>query len=84
MCVRTKTDDIWSDWSTPTIWAKWGSDGRDGDGVEYIYKRTITNQAPDRPTDVSQEDDFVPEGWTDNPSGVNADNMYEWVCQRKY
>lgn len=21
MCVRTKTDDIWSDWSTPTIWA---------------------------------------------------------------
>lgn len=84
MCVRTKTDDIWSDWSIPTIWAKWGSDGRDGDGVEYIYKRTITNQAPDRPTDVSQEDDFVPEGWTDNPSGVNADNMYEWVCQRKY
>lgn len=86
MCNRIKTEDVWSDWNGPTVWAKWGANGKDGDGVEYIYKRTITNQAPDRPTDVSQEDDFVPEaeGWTDNPSGVNADNMYEWVCQRKY
>lgn len=84
MCVRTKTDDLWSDWNGPTVWSKWGANGKDGDGVEYIYKRTITNLSPDRPTEVSQEDDFVPEGWTDDPTGVNENNMYEWVCVRKY
>lgn len=82
MCMRTKVSS-WTEWQGPTIWSKWGSDGRDGDGVEYIYKRTITNISPDRPTEVEQDDDFVPEGWTDNPLGVNADNMYEWVCSRK-
>lgn len=84
MCVRTKTDDLWSDWNDPTVWSKWGANGKDGDGVEYIYKRTTTNLSPDRPTEVSQEDDFVPEGWTDDPTGVNENNMYEWVCVRKY
>lgn len=84
MCVRTKTDDLWSDWNGPTVWSKWGANGKDGDGVEYIYKRTTTNLSPDRPTEVSQEDDFVPEGWTDHPTGVNENNMYEWVCVRKY
>lgn len=84
MCVRTKTDDLWSDWNDPTVWSKWGANGKDGDGVEYIYKRTTTNLSPDRPTEVSQEDDFVPEGWTDDSTGVNENNMYEWVCVRKY
>lgn len=84
LCVRTKTDDLWSDWNGPTVWSKWGANGKDGDGVEYIYKRTTTNLSPDRPTEVSQEDDFVPEGWTDDPTGVNENNMYEWVCVRKY
>ena len=84
MCVRTKTDDLWSDWNGPTVWSKWGANGKDGYGVEYIYKRTTTNLSPDRPTEVSQEDDFVPEGWTDDPTGVNENNMYEWVCVRKY
>ncbi len=84
MCVRTKTDDLWSDWNGPTVWSKWGANGKDGDGVEYIYKRTTTNLSPDRPTEVSQEDDFIPEGWTDDPTGVNENNMYEWVCVRKY
>ena len=84
MCVRTKTDDLWSNWNGPTVWSKWGANGKDGDGVEYIYKRTTTNLSPDRPTEVSQEDDFVPEGWTDDPTGVNENNMYEWVCVRKY
>lgn len=84
MCNRIKTEDVWSDWNGPTVWAKWGANGKDGDGVEYIYKRTITNVSPDRPTEVSQEDEFVPDGWTDDPTGVNEDNMYEWVCVRKY
>lgn len=84
VCIRVKTNTTWSDWNGPTIWSKWGSDGRDGDGVEYIYRRTTTNTSPERPTDISQEDEFLPSGWTDNPTGVSSSYMYEWVCVRKF
>lgn len=36
---RAKINDVWSDYSTPVIWSKWGEKGMDGDGFEYIYKR---------------------------------------------
>lgn len=62
-------------------WKKWT--GEDGFGYEYIYKRTNSSTAPDTPTETSQEDDYVPVGWTDNPSGVSDSNMYEYVCYRK-
>lgn len=84
MCMRANTGGYWSDWHGPTIWSRWGFDGRDGDGVEFIYKRTISNTAPNRPTDIVQEDEFVPTGWTDNPTGVDSSYMYEWVSIRKF
>ncbi len=67
-------------WSLYT-WKKW--QGEDGFGYEYIYQRTTSSTAPDTPTDTSQEDGFVPTGWTDDPTGVDSSNMYEWVCYRK-
>lgn len=85
LCTRQKDfDDVWGDWEGPSIWSKWGENGMDGDGGEYIYKTTDIPTPPERPTDVSQEDDFVPDGWTDNPTGVDAINQWEWVCYRKY
>lgn len=77
--VDTKAADstVWSDYK----WSKW--EGQDGFGYEYIYQRTSTNIAPSTPTQVSQEDGFVPSGWTDDPSGVNSEYPYEWVCYRK-
>lgn len=62
-------------------WTKWK--GEDGYGYEYIYKRTLSAIAPDTPLAVSSSDNFVPIGWTDDPTGVDAINMYEWVCYRK-
>ena len=35
--IRTKDDGTWGAYSNPTVWAKWGEDGVDGDGVEYIF-----------------------------------------------
>jgi hypothetical protein len=68
------------DWSLYQ-WKKWR--GEDGFGYEYIYKRTTTEEAPTTPTQMSMSDDFVPTGWTDDPTGVDEDNQYEWVCYRK-
>ena len=82
-CSRNKINDTWSDWSTPGLWAKYGQNGIDGDGVEYIFKRTKDDIRPSTPTSVNQED-FIPEGWEDNPIGVDKEWIYEWVCKRKY
>lgn len=85
VCTRTKQENgVWNNWTTPVMWSKYGVNGKDGDGVEYIYKLNNTGVAPDRPTEVSQEPEFVPDGWTDNPSGISTSNKYEWVCIRKF
>ena len=84
VCVRTKPSgtDTWSAFSTPVIWAKWGDKGTDGDGTEYVFKRTEVETAPDAILVSSATDGYVPTGWTDEPSGVSADYPFEWVSVR--
>lgn len=77
--VDSKAADsmVWGDYN----WSKW--EGEDGFGYEYIYKRTATSEAPSTPTATSQENDFVPTGWTNDPTGVSQTYPYEWLCYRK-
>lgn len=84
VCVRTKPSGsgTWSAYSTPVIWAKWGDKGTDGDGMEYIFQRTEVETAPRTPLIFSPNAGFVPNGWTDEPSGVSADYPFEWVSVR--
>lgn len=84
VCVRTKPSGsgTWSAFSTPVIWAKWGDKGTDGDGTEYVFKRTEVETAPDTILVSSATDGYVPTGWTDEPSGVSADYPFEWVSVR--
>lgn len=35
--VKYAGSEDWNFYSEPVIWANWGSDGTDGDGVEYIF-----------------------------------------------
>lgn len=64
------------------VMVKDGTDGKDGKGYEWIYTRTnIIGLAPDKP-DSKQQDDYVPEGWTDDFLGVDADHQVEWACKR--
>lgn len=83
VCVRYKNSGVWSAYSTPVIWAKWGEKGQDGDGYEYIYKLTTDSNSPGRPTIVSQTDGYVPSGWSNNPTGVSEQYPFEWVSTRK-
>lgn len=153
-CIRRltkKKDDNgqeikeWSKWETPTIWSKYGINGQDGDGVQYMYLRN-KGQVPKNPTpagynvsgetivngitqsyyDAYQNKDtewlppvntayynykgdlvtfkpfegsdiavtgetdengntiYPPGIWTDNPTDVNVEFQYQWVCTRKY
>lgn len=98
--VSTRKKELggaWQNWNTPVIWSKWGVNGQDGAGIEYIYLRnngeSVNNPTPSNTsTDRYQEKgdyegiEYIPDGWTDNPQGVTSElrYKYEWVSQRKY
>lgn len=68
--------------------------GEDGFGYEYIFTATPNKEAPVVPPtpadDVTvhgkhfQDDDFVPEGWSDDMPDLNdTDKRFRWKCWRK-
>ena len=75
------------------LWSKWGENGMDGDGVEYIFKRFTEAQSwednDDNPAHwgISQSREYRgPSGhqWTDDPTGVDDTYLYEYVSIRYY
>ena len=102
ICTRDwdKTQLQWSDWNGPVLWSKYGVNGKDGDGVEYVYQLTSaytrpvtpgTEPAEHSPVTSFQEREFIPKKadsdeneWTDNPLDVTVGLPYEWVSVRKF
>lgn len=92
---RTKS---WGPYSTPGIWSKFGEDGRDGDGFEYIFKGFSTEpnwnnvSSDDYPPNWTsltgfQDSDYRgPTGhlWEDDAIAVdNTNNKFVYMCSRK-
>lgn len=83
VCVRTKQNGTWGTFTAPVIWSSWGVKGTDGDGIEYVFRLTTTKTAPTIDATISQDNDYVPVDWSDNPLSVTTDTRYEWVSSRK-
>ena len=50
-------DWVGCQWSTPSLWSKYGEDGRDGEGIEYIYFLSNSADAPDFDTSTNDQHD---------------------------
>ena len=71
VCTRAYSEKLnqWNDWEGPALWSKYGVNGKDGDGVEYIYTLTTkysqpytpgTIAASNSPTANFQDREFIP------------------------
>jgi hypothetical protein len=90
-------DNNYGEWSEPVrITGETGKDGEDGKSFEFIYINYTpgdTGAYPSISYDIyiddngieqnPDNDDFIPRGWTDNPTGVSEENQYEWFSTRE-
>lgn len=76
------------EFTKPAIWSKWGEDGMDGAGVEYIYCLNNDNEAPSLEFNINdaeyQKPEYKPDGWSDNYTAPSYNNRYSWVAIRHY
>ena len=78
----------WGNWSTPTLWAKWGEHGQDGSGIEYLFYLSDSDSAPDAPTYAKgnrgdQEKYDYTADWQDNPPAPTSTQPYVYVSKFK-
>ena len=81
----------WTTFTTPTLWSKYGENGMDGDGVEYIFCSYHLATLPqdgypdynDYDGKTFTNDDYVPQGWADDPMSPTESTPYVFVSQRK-
>lgn len=85
---------------TPTLWAKYGEKGQDGDGINYVFccvPNTITSNQLNKDTILFSDNGSLENNcvayssssstyyWSENPTTVN-NGFIQWVCicRRKY
>lgn len=93
VCQREKTNGTWGTWTTPSVWAHFGKVGKDGNGIEYIFCLTETEEQPEEPfsdPDKSESEilNYFPIEvgkwtWTDEPGETTDKIPYCWVSVRK-
>lgn len=77
------SNGVYGSWTSPVcITGKDGEAGTDIAEKEQIYKTAGEGETVQKPTNNENVDDYVPEGWTDNPQGVSATVPCEWTCIR--
>ena len=77
------SNGVYGSWTNPVcITGKDGEAGTDITGKEQIYKTAGEGETVSKPDNNPDVNDYVPEGWTDNPQGVSATVPCEWTCVR--
>ncbi len=69
----------------PSLWKEYGRAtqiGEDGDGIEYIYYRTVNTTRPPVPASDYDRDDYFPPNWHDDPVEISRNIPYLWIAYR--
>lgn len=94
--IRTSRNGVWSAYCKPIIWSKWGEDGIDGDGLEYIFFLAGENDVTESSGVYSLKSTHNPNnnwayeyqapnsGWDDDPQTPSLNNPYVFVSKRKF
>ncbi len=81
IATRSKTNNGWSAFSSPVLWAQFSNSTADSGDREYIFQRTVGLAAPSTPV-TAQMKKFLPVGWADDPVGINSLFPFEWTATR--
>ena len=80
--IRTKSSEgVISSWSGPTLWSHYGKDGKDGDGIEYIYSPVNVysydwgNGEPSTWI-ASQDSQYIPTSYKGDTSTIGTNTAY--------
>ncbi len=68
--VRYKTKGVWGEYSPPSIWAKWGADGK--------YTTQVYCAAQSKPAKPTAGTDLIPNGWYAQPP-TSGDGDVIWI-----
>ena len=90
---NTYNQMVWSYFSTPKLWAKWGENGQDGAGVKYIFRKykpatasgILSNYTPTfsgngYPNDAANRPDQYNNIWYDN--SIEPDATGDVYCSQ--
>lgn len=76
VCMRKKTDMVWSNFSRPALWSNWGEQGMQG--AHYIYRWCVSKSTPQ----FSANSDNPGSGWVNNSELKAEDSYFVWQIQR--
>lgn len=77
VCMRNKTGGVWSNYSSPALWANWGEQGMQG--AHYIYRWTVSTTTPEyEPSAINPNKGNTT--WV-NDSEIQADKTGQFVWQ---
>lgn len=77
------SNGIYGSWiNAVCITGKDGEAGTDITDKEQIYKTAGEGENVSKPNNDPDTDDYIPSGWTDNPTGVSTTVPCEWTCVR--
>lgn len=77
VCMRNKTNGVWSNYSSPALWSNWGEQGMQG--AHYIYRWTVSTTTPEyEPSAINPDKGNTT--WV-NDSEIQADKAGQFVWQ---
>lgn len=76
--IRKKINGTWETFCTPFLWSKWGEDGIDGDGVEYIFYLSPDENEVTFGDSSSQNPNNNPASWDPSPDPGYIHDDYKY------